>query len=229
MLPRIQELRRVPAPAPEPQALACDGKSVWLSSRVTKEIHVLDAAEWTVRRKYPAPGTTYGFTVIGAELRAVVGEEDDDRYLRRFLPEKGFVQGRARLPEDTGSYLGYGRGQLYLTQWYKQRLLFIDDAARVSKVLDVPHQICGCTAIDGIVHLLTTDDEESYDYFITRVDVDALPPSFVDIALVPFHARSLAWDGDRFWTNHREADEVVRFEIPGYSPSMVEREAAWKK
>lgn len=215
MLTAIQELRRLEAPAPEPQALACDGTHVWLSSRVTKEIHVLQAADWCVKRDYRAPGTTYGMAVVRNELRAITGEENDDRHLRRFLAESGFVHGRAPLPEDTGSYVTYGEGQLYLTQWYKQRLLLIDDQARVTKAFGVPHQVCGCAAIGGgIVDLLTTDDEETLDYFITRVDLSGAEPAFTDVAHVPFHARSLAWDGANYWTNHREAHEVVVFKLP---------------
>lgn len=215
MLTAIQELRRLEAPAPEPQALACDGTHVWLSSRVTKEIHVMRAADWLVERDYRAPGTTYGMTAVRGELRAVTGEENDDRYLRRFLPENGFAHGRAPLPDDTGSYIGYGDGQLFLTQWYKQRLLLIDDHARASKAFDVPHQVCGCAAVSGgVVYLLTTDDEETLDYFITRVDLSNAEPVFTDVAHVPLHARSLAWDGRHFWTNHREANEVVVFKIP---------------
>ena len=35
---------------------------------------------------------------------------------------------------------------------------------------------------------------------------------FTDLARIPFAARALAYDGARFWTNHREANEIVAFE-----------------
>ena len=35
-----------------------------------------------------------------------------------------------------------------------------------------------------------------------------------DIARVSFAARSIAFDGDRFWTSHREADQIVAFARP---------------
>ena len=214
MLPPIEELRRLPAPATKPQALACGLGRMWLSSRANRTIYELDPERWTVLREYDAPGTTYGLTVAGSELRAVVGEEDDDRYLRRFIPGQGFVAERTGLPDDTGSYLGYSDGRLYLTQWYEQKLLFIDDRAQVGKVFDAPHQICGCAAVNGSVFLLTTDDEETYDYFITRVDVSGPKLTAIDVAHVPFHGRSLGWDGEKFWTNLREADQVIAFKIP---------------
>ncbi len=214
MLTDIQELRRLASPIPLPQALVCDNGRIWLSSRGSGAINVLDAESWKVEREYTGPGPTFGLTVAGDELRAVVSEDDDDRYLRRFLPASGFAPERHPLPELTGSYLGFAGGQLYLTQWYYQKLLLIDDRVRVSKAIDVPHQICGCVAVGAAILLMTTDDEESNDYFITRVDVRKSEPTFEDLARVPFHARSLAWDGERFWTNHREADQTVAFKIP---------------
>lgn len=215
MLPPIEELRRLPAPTNLPQGLACGPGHLWLSSRAKNAVYELDPERWTVLREYESPGTTYGLTVTGSDLRAVVGEEDDDRYLRRFIPGQGFAAERTRCPDDTGSYLGYSDGQLYLTQWYKQKLLFIDDRAQVSKTFDAPHQICGCTVANGSVYLLTTDDEETYDYFITRVNVGGPNITAVDVAHVPFHGRSLGWDGENFWTNLREADQVIAFTIPG--------------
>jgi hypothetical protein len=215
MLPPIEEVRRLPAPANLPQGLACGPGRLWLSSRAKNAVYELDPERWTVLREYESPGTTYGLTVRDSDLRAVVGEEDDDRYLRRFIPGQGFDAERTACPDDTGSYLGYSDGQLYLTQWYKQKLLFIDDRAHVSKTFDAPHQICGCTVANRSVYLLTTDDEETYDYFITRVDVGGPSVTAVDVAHVPFHGRSLGWDGEKFWTNLREADQVIAFTIPG--------------
>ena len=36
-----------------------------------------------------------------------------------------------------------------------------------------------------------------------------------DLAPIPFASRSLTFDGDRFWSNHRAADETISFTIPG--------------
>jgi hypothetical protein len=32
---------------------------------------------------------------------------------------------------------------------------------------------------------------------------------------VPFQCRSLAHDGELFWSNHRRANETVAFSVPG--------------
>jgi hypothetical protein len=46
------------------------------------------------------------------------------------------------------------------------------------------------------------------------VDARGATPRIDDIARIPFSARSLAFDGERFWTNHREANETVAFARP---------------
>ena len=60
---------------------------------------------------------------------------------------------------------------------------------------------------------MTVDDEESTDYFLTRVTVNGGAPKIEDLAHVPLQARGLAFDGTRFWTNHREFNEIVAFTI----------------
>lgn len=35
-----------------------------------------------------------------------------------------------------------------------------------------------------------------------------------DLAAVPFASRSLAFDGEKFWSNHRAANETVSFTLP---------------
>jgi hypothetical protein len=62
--------------------------------------------------------------------------------------------------------------------------------------------------------LLTTDDEASDEYWLTRVDARGATPKIEDIASVGFKARALTYDGDRFWTNHREHDQIVAFARP---------------
>jgi hypothetical protein len=40
-------------------------------------------------------------------------------------------------------------------------------------------------------------------------------PKIEEIARVPFACRSLTFDGAAFWTNHRAANEIVSFALPG--------------
>jgi len=71
--------------------------------------------------------------------------------------------------------------------------------------------VCGVAVIDDMACLLGTDDEDSEEYFFSRLDLRSGVAD--DLASVPFRARGLAWDGSRFWTNHREADRIVTFAL----------------
>jgi hypothetical protein len=60
---------------------------------------------------------------------------------------------------------------------------------------------------------LTTEDESTNDYWVTRVTKNG-SYAIDDVAHVSFPARALAFDGKQFWTNHREADQIVSFSLP---------------
>jgi hypothetical protein len=81
----------------------------------------------------------------------------------------------------------------------------------VGTVIDVPHGICGQVVVEGCFYLITTDDETEGEYWLTRVDARGDSPLIEDLARIGFAARALAFDGERFWTNHREKHEIVAF------------------
>jgi outer membrane protein assembly factor BamB len=214
----VEELLRLPSPAPKPQSLAFDGTLLWMGSLETRRIYAIDTRTWTVRSETPAPGTPFGMTVVGDELRVLCGETDEDhRVIRRFVPWHGFKsQDAIPCPEDTGSQLGYDGDRLYVSQWYNKRILSLDERGRVGSVIDVPHGICGQVVVEGRFYLVTTDDEETDDYWLTRVDARNGTPRIDDLARIPFAARALAFDGERFWTNHREQNQIVAFARPAH-------------
>jgi hypothetical protein len=215
-LPEIVEFQRLPAPAPRPQALAFDGETLWMGSLETRRIYAIDPHTWGARDEGEAPGTPFGLAVVGDELRAICGETaDDHRFVRRFIPGHGWPSaGRFACPDDTGSYLGFDGDRLYITQWYRQQIVSVDETGRVGTTIAVPHGICGCVVVEGRFFLATTDDEATTDYWLTRVDARGATPVITDLARIGFAARSLAFDGERFWTNHREKNEIVAFEPP---------------
>ncbi len=212
----INELLRMASPAPRPQSLAYDGARLWMGSIVTDQLYSIDVATWTSRDEGVAPGKPWGMTVLGDELRVVVGDHPDDhRFVRRFVPGHGFREdGSFAAPEDTGSQLGYDGERLYLSQWYNRRILALDESGTVTRTIDVPHQICGQVIVDGAFYLVTTDDEDNGDYWLSRVDARGDAVRCDDLARIPFPARALGFDGERFWTNHREAHEIVAFARP---------------
>ena len=212
MLATIQEVRRAEAPAKRPQALAWDGSTLWVGSLDTGHLYAIDPRTWTWRDAGRGPGLPWGAVAVDGELRVVSGEgEDDVRFVRRFVELRGFSDDAIPAPEGTGSQLSYDGSQLYLSQWYNKRILALADDGSVGRIISLPHEICGQTYVDGAWYCITTDDEKK-DYLLTRVD--AASGESRDIAMVPFPARALAYDGERFWTNHREAHQVVAFTAP---------------
>ena len=209
----VEELLRLPSPAPRPQSLAFDGTLLWMGSRETRRLYAIDPRTWTVRAEAQAPGTPWGMTVVGDELRVLCGETDDDnRIIRRFVPWHGFKSQEAvPCPDDTGSQLSYDGDRLYVSQWYRKKILSLDEKGKVGSTIDVPHEICGQVIVGGKFYCVTTDDEETDDYYLTCVDARNGTPKAHDVARIGFAARALAYDGERCWTNHREADQIVAF------------------
>ncbi len=209
----IEEVSRRPSPAPAPHGIAFDGELLWVGSRETQRIYAIDSRTWSVREESQAPGKPYGMTALGDELRVVCGETDEDhRIIRKFVPGHGFKkEGAIPCPGDTGSFLGYDGDLLYVSQFYNRKIISLDDAGHPGTTIPTPHDICGLVIVEGCFYLMTTDDEEQDDYFLTRIDARNGHAVAEDVARVPFKARGLAWDGRRFWTNHREKHEIVAF------------------
>jgi len=224
----VDELMRLPSPAPRPQSLAFDGTSLWMGSLETRRIYSIDPATWRARDEGVAPGIPYGMTVAGDELYVICSPDvnapehvrsEDARTVRRFIPGHGFKNtGAFAAPDGTGSQLGWDGDVLYISQWYNRKILGVDRTGTVLSTIDVPHGICGQVIVEGRFYLITTDDEETGPYWLTcvdaRGDMGAGDPDCVDLAVIPFPARALAFDGKRFWTNHRIADQIVAFAKP---------------
>jgi hypothetical protein len=216
-LPAIDELRRLPAPAVTPQALTWHSGVLWVGSRDLRRIYEMDVETWTVLEELEAPGIPWAAVSAGDALHFTLGEgAEDDRYLRRFVPGSGFsTADRVACPEFTGSYLSYDGEHLYLSQWYKHRILQLDPAGTIRREIAVGAEICGHVFVDGLIYLLRGTEQGNEDWSIARLDPRQDNPAVEDLARVPFACRSLTFDGESFWTNHRAADSTVSFTLPG--------------
>jgi hypothetical protein len=214
MLKTIVETDRLIAASPEPHAVAVRGREVWISSRSTRKIDVMEREHWRKTGEIDPPGMPWGMTFGGGAIVMTCGEApDDNRWIRRYVPNDGFDDLQIACPDDSGSHLAMYGGRVLLGQWYNKRLLLLDSAGSVLQTWKTPHEVCGVAVIDDVAAVLGTDEEENGDYYLSRVDLRSGAAD--DLALVPFRARGLAWDGSRFWTNHREADRTVVFMLPG--------------
>jgi hypothetical protein len=209
----IQELQRLASPAPKPQSLAWDGTTLWMGSRETKRIYAINPTTWTVGWECAAPGTPYGITVVGSELRVLCSETTEDhRVIRRCVPGQGFDPDFALpCPDDTGSQLSYDGQRLHVSQWYPKKVIAVAADGKPERVIAAPHGICGQVFVDGTLYLAGTDAEDTLEYWLTRMDLRGATPVIADVARIPFQARALTWDGTKFWSNHREQNQIVAF------------------
>lgn len=213
-LPVIGEIERLPSPAPTPQALAWHRGELWFGSRDLKRIYRMDRDNWHIAENIPAPGTPWAAASDGNMLWFTLGEgPEDDRYLRQFEVGKGFSEPSA-CPDLTGSYLSYDGTNLYLSQWYKHRILKLDSNANIVREVAIGAEISGHALVDGLIYVLRGTEQNGGDWQLARLDPTENVPAIKALARVPFQCRSLAYDGGRLWTNHREADQIVCFALP---------------
>ena len=214
----IDELLRIPAPCPSPMGLACDGTDLWIGSYETARIYGMNAQRGSVFEEATAPGRPYGLTVTGDALRVVVGDMNDggtdDRFIRRYIMGKDFKSDAIRCPDGTGSFLAYDGDRLYLSQRDAKRILEFDEAGAVLRTIPVPREITGMVIVGGKFYLVTTESRKVDDYRLLCLDARKEQPEIVELASIPFGARSLAYDGTKFWTNCRAENTIVAFAKP---------------
>jgi hypothetical protein len=216
-IPSIVERRRLAAPAVTPQALASHSNELWMGSRDLRRVYAIDVKTWTLLAETEAPGIPWAAVSTNGAIRFTIGEgPDDDRYLRSYDPASGFGEDRIACPEFTGSYLSFDGEHLYLSQWYKHRILKLDASGNVLRAIDIGAEICGHAFVDGLIYVLRGKEQPNEDWRIARLDPRQDTPEVKDIAVVPFACRSLTFDGELFWTNHRAADEIVSFALPDW-------------
>ncbi len=214
----VRNIERHASPLVTPQALAWDGSKFWLSSRDTGALHTVDATSFELIEEIDAPGLVWACTRAADGWRCTIGKGlNDDRYVYRYCEAEGWRKLFA-CPELAGSYLGFDGEYLYLSRWYKGQIHQIDDAGTLLRTIDIGAEICGHTFADGTLYVLRGREnadvpEKAEEWRIARVDLRETTPLIEDLATVPFAARSLAFDGSRFWSNHRAANEIVSFVI----------------
>jgi hypothetical protein len=215
-LPTIIERGRFPSPAPTPQALAWDGNKLWMGSRDLRRIYVIDPKKWEVLAETEPPGIPWAAVATNGTLCFTIGEgPDDDRYIRRFAPGIGFLdEDKITCPEFTGSYLSFDGENLYLSQWYKHRILKLDADGNITRVIEIGAEISGHAFVDGMIYVLRGTEQNGESWNIARLDPREEKAEVKDIAVVPFACRSLTFDGELFWSNYRANDTIISFTLP---------------
>ncbi len=103
------------------------------------------------------PGKPFGITVMGAEMRVVVSiGEDDDRYLFRFVPGKGFDESsKTACPDLTGSHFASDGTTLYMAQMGLRRIVALDAAGAIVREIALPTRIGGMGFGPGGFYLIS--------------------------------------------------------------------------
>jgi len=210
----VKELQRHRSPGSRPQPLAFLEKRLWVGSWDTDHLYAIDPLKWSVVEEVSAPGKPYGIASFGNELRVVVSiGEDDDRYLYRFVPGQGFdPESKTACPDLTGSQLVSDGTTLYLGQMGNRRILALDASGSVLREIPLPTRFGGMGFGEGTFYIIAADDEFE-NLQLATLDLQLGKPDIVPVAAIPFDARSLAFDGNAWWTSHREASEIVSFTL----------------
>jgi hypothetical protein len=214
----IIEKRRLPSPCVTPQALAFQGEKLWLSSRDLGRLYRMDVESWKVAEEVSPPGVVWAAVSLGDEMRLTIGEgPNDDRYVYRYSVRGGFEKLFA-CPDFTGSYLSFDGEHLYLSQWYKGQIHRVGDSGKISRTIEVGAEICGHTFANGDLYVLRGQENKQLPnaekWRIARLDPSEETPEITDLATIPFASRSLTFDGENFWSNHRAANETIVFALP---------------
>jgi sugar lactone lactonase YvrE len=207
----VKELQRHPSPGPRPQPLAFYDGHLWMGSWDTDKVYAIDPQTWSVAHEFAAPGRPYGLAAFEKSLYAVIALDDDDRYLFA-CTSRGFdLDSKTPCPEFTGSHLAADDSTLYLCQQGRQRILAIDSNATVRREIALPTRCAGFGF--GGEWFMISGDEELENLSLARINLNEAAPTATPVASIPFDARALAFDGTKWWTSHRDADEIVAFEV----------------
>src|SRR5437899_4672995 len=160
------------------------------------------------------PGIVWAAVATNGAIHTTIGKGlNDDRYVYRYGGNGRFEKLFA-CPDFAGSYLSFDGANLYLSQWYEKRILKYDNRGNIIRTIDIGAEICGHTFVDGTIYVLRGVEKPNEDWRIARLDPREETPEVKDLAVVPFAARSLTFDGENFWSNHRAANTTISFVRP---------------
>jgi hypothetical protein len=211
------ELTRHASPVQGPQGLAWDGAKMWVTSAANGRLYAIDAQSWAVEREFVPPAAALGVAYTGLDFQLVLAPlidepdlERDHRYVYAFSPEEGFAD-RFVCPGNSGSFLAYAKGTLYLSQAWDKKLIELDEHGTSVREVLLERRPVGMTIVEDAFYLVTVDEEWGDGRF-ERLGVDADASSIHTLRSLPFKPRSVTFDCERFWTADRNNHAIVSLE-----------------
>lgn len=214
----MRELKRHASPVQGPQGLAWDGATMWLTSAANGRLYSIDSQTWGIQREFVPPCEALGITYTGSDFRLVLAPainepdlERDHRYVYAFSPDAGFTECFV-CPDNSGSFLAYANGTLYLSQAWNKKLIKLDECGASAREVQLERRPVGMTIVDRAFYLVSVDEEWGDGRF-ERLGVDDDASSIQALRSFPFRPRSVAFDGEQFWTADRNNHAIVSFKL----------------
>ena len=214
----MSELVRHASPVRGPQGLAWDGATMWVTSAANGRVFAIDPQTWSIQHEFVPPSESLGITYTGSDFRLIfapqIDEPDlerDHRYVYKFSPEAGFSECFV-CPDNSGSFLAYANGTLYLSQAWDKKIIELDERGAAVREVQLERRPVGMTIVDEAFYIVTVDDEWDDGRF-ERLGIDADASSIQTLRSLPFKPRSVAFDGERFWVADRNNHAIVSFTL----------------
>jgi hypothetical protein len=214
----VTSVERHASPVATPQALAWDGERFWLSSRDAGTLQQVDPKTFKVVKEVDPPGTVWAGVSTNDGCRFTIGKGlNDDRYIYRYTEQEGFRKLFA-CPDFAGSYLSFDGQHCYFSQWYIGLIHQFEDTGKILRTIEAGAEVSGHTFANGMLYVLRGRENANQpgtaeEWRIARMDVREQTATLEDVGTIPFASRSLAFDGEKFWSNHRAANEIVSFKV----------------
>lgn len=218
----MSEFVRYRSPVRSPQGLAWDGATMWVTSAANGCLYAIDPRTWRVQQEFVPPFEALGITHTGSDFRMILAPaiaepdpERDHRYVYSFSPGAGFAECFV-CPENSGSFLAYANRTLYLSQAWDKKLIELDERGRAVREVQLERRPVGMTIVGAAFYLATVDDEWG-DGCFDRLGIDEETSSIQVLHSLAFNPRSIAFDGEQFWTADRNHDAIVALGSGGLS------------
>src|SRR5581483_3855388 len=153
-IPSVSVQKTIQSPTVTPQALAWDGKQLWVSSRDLGFFYKLNSDGSKITEEVDPPGVIWAAAQTNGVMHCTIGKGlNDDRYVYSYEKGKGFTR-LFECPDLAGSYLSYDGNNLYLSQWYQQRILKVEKDGKIAGTIQIGAEICGHAFANGVLYVL---------------------------------------------------------------------------